>query len=96
MSTARDHVGPVLSHGDTTSVLITAMRRTNAGLEVQDCGAYLRVSAQGRCIMRREAVERLLGRPFVLPGDLEAVMPSFVGRLHMDEEQAVWEFRGAS
>lgn len=95
MSSAHSHVGPVLSHGEITSALISAMRGSNAVLEVQDCGAYLRVSAQGRCVVRREAVERLLGRPFLWPGELEAVMPSFVGCLHMDDEQAVWEYRSA-
>lgn len=96
MIIARAHVGPVLTHGETTSAVISAMRRCNDVLEVQDCGAYLRISAQGRCVVRREAVEQQLGRPFVLPGDLEAVMPSFIGRLRIDEDQAVWECGGDS
>jgi hypothetical protein len=92
MDGERRRVGPVLEHGETARAIIAAIRETNADVEVMDRGAYLRVRVPGRCVMAREAVERALGRPFVLPGDLEAVMPSFMGRLHMDEEQAVWAY----
>lgn len=94
MSTVQDRVGPVLEHGEIARAIVAALREANQALEVQDRGSYLRVLVPGRCLMQRDAVERSLGRPFIMPGDLEAVMPSFAGNLHMDEEQAVWEVRG--
>ena len=39
----------------------------------------------------RAAIERRLGRPFDLPGDLERVMPSFKGRLAIAEDAVTWE-----
>ncbi len=59
---------------------------------VLDRGSYLRVLVPGRCRMTREAVERALGRPFRLPGDLERVMPSFKGRLVVGDDEVVWSF----
>ena len=84
-------VGPVLESGDVALALLAALRERNAGLQVLDRGAYLRVSVPGRCVLRREDVERSLGRPFRLPGDLEMVMPSFAGRIRVDDDEVVWE-----
>jgi hypothetical protein len=92
MDSERRRVGPVLEHGETARAIIAAIRETNQNVEVQDRGSYLRVLVPGCCRMPREAVERSLGRPFVMPGDLEAVMPSFRGNLRMDDETAVWKF----
>jgi hypothetical protein len=58
---------------------------------VHDRGSYLRVLSPDRCVVTRLAIERQLGRPVRLPADLELVMPSFKGRLHIDAERAVWE-----
>jgi toluene monooxygenase system protein D len=88
-----DRVGPVLQHGETARAIIAAIRESNAGVEVLDRGAYLRVLVPGRCVMPRVAVEQSLGRPFVMPGDLEAVMPSFRGNLSLGDDEAVWEYR---
>jgi hypothetical protein len=42
-------------------------------------------------VVTRQAIEQQLGRPVLLPADLELVMPSFKGRLRIDAERAVWE-----
>ena len=84
-------VGPVLTAGETASAMIETMTLLNRDLQVQDRGSYLRVLAPGRCTLNRAAVEHRLGRPFRLPADLEAVMPSFLGRFRVDEEEASWE-----
>ena len=39
--------------------------------------------AKGGRWLTRAAAERTLGRPFLLPGDLEVLMPSFLGRFHV-------------
>jgi hypothetical protein len=94
MDSRHNRVGPVLEHGETARAIIAVMREANPGLEVTDRGSYLRVLVPGRCVLSRGAVEQLLGRAFVLPGDLEAVMPSFMGHMTLDDNQAVWEARG--
>ncbi len=85
-------VGPVLEAGETARAVIAALRRLNTDVVVLDRGSYLRVLVPGRCRMTREAVERALGRPFRLPGDLERVMPSFKGRLVVGDDEVVWSF----
>ena len=88
-------VGPVLENSDTARAIVQALRETEPQLKVEDHGAYLRVLAPGRCAMQRSVVERVLGREFRLPGDLEAVMPSFQGAFKVDSQQAVWAARKA-
>ena len=84
-------VGPVLEAGDVADALVAAIREENADVAVDDRGAYVRVGVPRVCRLSREAVERRLGRAFRLPADLERVMPSFKGRLKMDDDGASWE-----
>ena len=90
-ASAREAVGPVLESGETANAVIAAIRAHNRDVVVTDRGAYLRVSVPRRCLLDRRTVERALGRPFRLPGDLELVMPSFSGKLRIERDQAVWE-----
>jgi len=87
---ARPWVGPVLRVGLLSDVIINVLRRSHPETRVVDRGSYLRVLAPHRCELGRAEVERELGGPFVLPGDLEKVMPSFQGTLSLTEERAVW------
>jgi nitrite reductase/ring-hydroxylating ferredoxin subunit len=83
-------VGPVLRAGATADALVAAIRELNDGVAVLDRGSYRRVTVPGRCRLTREAIERHIGRSFRLPADLEIVMPSFEGRLTIDEGSATW------
>ena len=83
-------VGPVLEAGDLADAIIAAIRERHAEVEVEDHESYLRILVRSRCVLSRPSVERQLGRPFRLPGDLEQVMPSFKGRLTMSGDEAVW------
>ena len=83
-------VGPVLRTGEVATAVVAALRTDNPALVVQDHGAYLRAVSPGRCVLSRDRVETLLGRPFVLPGDLEEIMPSFKGRFAWTEDGAAW------
>jgi hypothetical protein len=49
-------------------------------------------------VLRRATVERRLGAPFSLPGDLERIMPSCQGRISIAQDEVVWaaEGRGAA
>jgi MmoB/DmpM family protein len=84
-------VGPVLTSGVAADAVVLAIREENAEVRVDEHAGYLRVLVPGRCTLSASAVARALGRPFVLPRDLELIMPSFKGRLHIDHAAAVWE-----
>jgi hypothetical protein len=84
-------VGPVLSAGVCANAVAAAISRENPGASVTDQGGYLRVLVHVRCRVTRLAIERELGRPFALPRDLELIMPSFRGKLHLDADAVVWE-----
>jgi hypothetical protein len=83
-------VGPVLQASELGRAVVAAIQELNAGAEVLDRGAYLRVSAPPPCVLTRAAVERITGQRFLLPGDLEQVMPSFHGFLAFDAERVEW------
>lgn len=84
-------VGPVLHVSPRTTTIVEAIRALNSDVQVLDRGSYLRVSAPKRCVLTREMIESLDGRPFLLPMDLEAVMTSFAGRFSCSEDTALWE-----
>lgn len=84
-------VGPVLTPGPLADAVIAAIRADNAGVAVLDRGAYLRVLVTRRCRVGRARVESLAQAAFHLPADLEAIMPSFRGRLTITDDEAVWD-----
>lgn len=84
-------VGPVLVPSEVGLAVLAAIQASNLDVQVHDRGAYLRVLADRRCVVTRQAIELQLGRPVRLPSDLELCMPSFKGRLRVDAELAVWE-----
>jgi hypothetical protein len=65
----------------------------NPGALIHDQGSYLRVSVQDYCILTSDAVEKVTGGIFRLPGDLESVMPSFKGEKVITENQATRKVR---
>lgn len=83
-------VGPVLEAGSAGRAVIAAIQQLNRDVVVQDRGSYYRILVPRRCRVTREAIEKTLGSPFRLPGDLELIMPAFKGMLSMSEEDAVW------
>lgn len=88
-------VGPVLEASETGRAVAAAILASNAGATLEDHGAYLRVSAPARCVVARRDIEAELGRSFVLPRDLELVMPAFQGLLRMSDDAAEWRFEAA-
>ena len=84
-------VGPVLRAGTVSVAVIDVLVHENPGAKVQDHGAYVRVLAPLRCLLEKQSVERRLGRPFTLPGDLELIMPAFRGKLRFGPDRAIWE-----
>ena len=83
-------VGPVLQAGPRGEAVISAIRAENEDVEVLDRGGYLRVLVPSVCRVTRRAIEEHVGGGFELPSDLERIMPSFQGRLHVDPTHAIW------
>jgi hypothetical protein len=90
MNEISGHVGPVLEASETAQAVVDAIFAENPGAKMIDRGSYWRVLVPGRCAVSRRAIEARLGRPFVLPGDLERVMPSFKGKLVVSDEEVIW------
>lgn len=91
---ARDRVGPVLQAGTVADAIIEAIKDLNEDVQILDRGAYLRVLVPRRCVVTGAAIEKHLGRPFRHPGELEVIMSSFKGTMHMTQDETVWELRG--
>ena len=83
-------VGPVLEATQRGRALARAIAGSNPGARVQDRGGYLRVLVPARCSVTRTEIERALGAPFLLPQDLEALMPAFKGVLSIEGDEVQW------
>lgn len=77
-----NRVGPVLSAGEMTAGVIEAAEEDNPGktIRIEDKIAYVRIDTEGELILRRETLERTLGRPFKM-SELELQLGSFAGRI---------------
>lgn len=89
--TDRNLVGPILlTSSSLTAVLIKVIQNSYPKVQVRDKGSYIRVMVPDLCKLNSVDVEKVLGFPFHLPSDLEAVMPSFKGTLSFADGAAIW------
>ena len=81
-SASKNLVGPVIQAGEIAEAVVAAVREDNPGKEVHvsDRGSYMRIEVDLECVIRRETLERELGRPFRM-SELEVNMPAFVGQI---------------
>lgn len=79
-------VGPVLRAGELADAVIEAAREDNPGREVivTDQLAYIRVGVDHECLLRRDTVEKHLGRPFIM-AELETDLAAIAGQLEVTE-----------
>ncbi len=75
-------VGPVLSAGEIADAAIEAIYEDNPDkdVRVENHHAYIRVETDNECLIRRETMEAILGRPFHMQ-ELETVLSSFAGQI---------------
>ena len=61
-----NRVGPVMRAGELATAVIEAAREDNPDREIRvaDKLAYIRIDTDHELILRRETIERALGRPF--------------------------------
>jgi len=60
-------------------------------IRIDDKRAYLRIDTDDELILRRETIERALGRPFKM-SDLEVDLSSFAGRIETLPDQVRFYF----
>jgi toluene monooxygenase system protein D len=88
-----NRVGPVMRAGELAMAVVEAAREDNPGREIRvdDKRAYLRIDTDDELILRRETIERALGRPFKM-NDLEVDLSSFAGRIETLPDQVRFYF----
>ena len=82
-----NRVGPVLRASPITAAVIEAAEEDNPGkaIRVDDKLAYVRIDCEGELLLRRETLERALGRSFRM-SELEVNLGSFAGRIETAED----------
>lgn len=88
-----NRVGPILRASSITGAVIEAAQEDNPDKEIRvdDKLAYVRIEAEGELILRRETLERALGRPFRM-SELEVNLGSFAGRIETAEDHVRFYF----
>ncbi len=89
-----NRVGPIFRTGELAGVAIQALEEDNPGrtFHVDDRAAYVRVATDHECIIRRETMEAILGRPFEMQ-ELETVLGSFSGQIESTQEYIRFYFQ---
>lgn len=82
-----NRVGPVLRSSEITEGVIEAAQEDNPDktIRVDDKIAYVRIDAEGELILRRDTLERTIGRPFRM-SELEVNLGSFAGRIETTDD----------
>jgi toluene monooxygenase system protein D len=88
-----NRVGPVLRASPLTAAVVEAAEEDNPDktIRVDDKVAYVRIDCEGELILRRETLERALGRPFRM-SELEVELGSFAGRIETTEDHVRFYF----
>jgi toluene monooxygenase system protein D len=91
LTVSHNRVGPVLRASEITEGVIDAAREDNPGsdIRVDDKRGYVRIEADHELILRRETLERSLGRPFRM-SEFEVNLSSFAGRIETTPDY--WRF----
>jgi toluene monooxygenase system protein D len=93
VSAAGKLAGPLLRGGEIAAVAVDAIIEDNPEKEVlvEDHRTYLRVEAEGGLIIRRETMERMLGRKFEMQ-ELEVWLTGYSGQIDTRDDQIRWYF----
>jgi toluene monooxygenase system protein D len=88
-----NRVGPVMRAGELARAVAEAAVEDNPSKEIRidDKRAYLRIDTDDEMILRRETIERVLGRPFKM-NELEVDLSSFSGRIEILPNQVRFYF----
>lgn len=83
-----NRVGPILRSGDVANAAVEAVELDNPEKEIviEDRTAYIRIQCDDECILTRQSMEEMLGRPFEMR-ELELNLSSFAGQIDTTPEQ---------
>ena len=84
----RNSVGPVLRTGEVADAVIEAIQEANPDKDfvIEDQISYVRIETEGECVIRRDTLSRVMGRPFPI-AELEVNLTSFSGRIETSDDQ---------
>lgn len=88
-----NRVGPILRSGEVAKAAVEAVEIDNPGKQVtvEDKLAYIRISCDNECILTRETMEEMLGRPFEMR-ELEINLSSFAGHIETNADRTRFYF----
>jgi hypothetical protein len=90
MDQDRRRVGPVLLDTPFAEAVVAAILEENDDVVVRHEAAYLRVLVPETCSLSCSVLRSIVGSNVRFPGELEAIMPSFSGRMEITDHSAVW------
>lgn len=81
-------VGPILRSGDVANAAAEAVKIDNPDQKVviEDRMAYIRIQCDDECVLTRQTMEEMLGRPFEMR-ELELNLSSFAGQIDLSAGQ---------
>jgi toluene monooxygenase system protein D len=87
-------VGPVIQAGEFADAVVEALKTDNPGREIRlfHRGSYVRILSERRLKLRRESLERELGRPVRFPGEVEVNLSAFAGRIRTSSDEIEWYY----
>lgn len=86
-----ERVGPILFATPEALAVIASIRENYPQIRVTQRGSYWRIESRQDLHITKQGIEKYLGAAFVLPGDLEKIMPSFAGKFSVTEKDAEWK-----
>ena len=92
-ASSNNRVGPIVRAGEVAQAVAEAMELDNPDKEVivDDKVAYLRISVENECILRKDTMEEVLGRSFEMR-ELEINLASFAGQIETTSEYVRFYF----
>lgn len=80
-------VGPIFRTGELAGAAVQALEEDNPAntFHIDERAAYVRVMTERECVIRRETMEDILGRPFEMQ-ELETVLGSFSGQIESNQD----------
>ena len=86
-------VGPCVRCGDLADAVVEAAHDDNPGREViaEQHSAYVRIKVEQECVLRRDTIERHLGRPFQM-WELQADLAAVAGMMDLADSEVRFYF----
>jgi hypothetical protein len=78
-----------LQDGEEARAIAVAAEADNDGVEVIESPGYITVRCPDRLVIRQQAVEDVLGRPWN-PRDLQALLSAYAGNITSAGQNGLW------